>query len=69
MEDRKAGDGEKKAARRQSHPVKIRLKSAGEAVLTYKKELVKSPGEKRIHSRRPLPPVPEAPGKDVGQSQ
>jgi hypothetical protein len=69
MEDRKAEDGEKKAARRRSHPVKIRLKSAGEAVLTYKKELVKSPGEKRIHSRRPLPPVPEAPGKDAGQSQ
>jgi hypothetical protein len=69
MEDRKAGDGEKKAAWRQSDPVKIRLKSAGEAVLTYKKELVKSPGEKRIHSRRPLPPVPEAPGKDAGQSR
>jgi hypothetical protein len=69
MEDRKAGDGEKKVARSRSHPVKIRLKSAGEAVLTYKKELVKSPGEKRIHSRRPLPPVPEAPGKDAGESQ
>jgi hypothetical protein len=69
MEDRKAGDGEKKAARRRSDSVKIRLKSAGEAVLTYKKELVKSPGEKRIHSRRPLPPVPEAPGKADGQSQ
>ena len=69
MEDRKAGDGEKKVARRRSGPVKTRLKSAGEAVLTYKKELVKSPEEKRIHSRRPLPPVPEAPGKGAKQSQ
>jgi hypothetical protein len=69
MEDRKAADSEKKAAGRRPGPVKIRLKPAGEAVLTYKKELVKSPGEKRIHSRRPLPPVSEAPGKDAGQSR
>jgi hypothetical protein len=69
MEDRKTGDGEEKIKRRRSRPLKIRLKSAGDAVLTYKKELVKSPEEKRIHSRRPLPPVPEAPGKDSGQSQ
>jgi len=69
MEDRKARDGEEKAASREQHPVKIPLKSAGEAVLIYKKELVKTPGEKRIHSRRPLPPVPEAPDKDAKESQ
>jgi len=69
MEDQKARDGGEKAASREQHPVEIPLKSAGEAVFIYKKELVKSPGEKRIHSRRPLPPVPEAPDKDSEQRQ
>jgi hypothetical protein len=69
MEDRKAGSGDEEAAGRRAHPSRIRLKPAGEAVVTYKKSLVKSPGDKRIHSRRPLPPVPEAPSEERGQSQ
>src|SRR6516225_5283072 len=43
MEDQKARDGGEKAASREQHPVEIPLKSAGEAVFIYKKELVKSP--------------------------
>jgi hypothetical protein len=69
MEDRKAGSGEEEAAGRRAHPGRIRLKPAGEAVVTYKKSFVKSPGEKRIHSRRPLPPVPGAPPEERGQNQ
>jgi hypothetical protein len=47
----------------------IRLKSVGKRKLSYQEELDKSSDEKRIHHRRPLPPVPEAPPEDTEKRQ
>lgn len=47
----------------------IRLKSVGKRKLLYQEELDKSSEEKRIHQRRPLPPVPEAPPEDTEKRQ
>lgn len=47
----------------------IRLKSVGKRKLFYKEELDKGSEEKRIHQRRPLPPVPEAPPEDTEKRQ
>jgi hypothetical protein len=42
----------------------ISLDYSGEAVVVPKESLPKPPQDKRIHPRRPLPQVPQAPPED-----
>jgi hypothetical protein len=52
------------AKRQKKRPVgESTLKSSGEVVLRYEKTAAKAPEGKRIHSRRPLPLVPDAPSQ------
>jgi len=44
------------------------LRSAGEAVVTHREEAAPAPPNKRIHARRPLPPVALAPAEPATQS-
>ena len=44
------------------------LRSAGEAVVTHREEAAPAPPNKRIHARRPLPPVAPAPAEPATQS-
>ena len=47
----------------------MRLRPAGQVQLNYQESLPKSPPDKHIHPRRPLPPVPQSrPTKDSNQS-
>ena len=69
MRGRKVRAGKKKAGLKRLRPGEVRLSSAGEAVLTYKEAPAKPPEDKRIHPRRPLPLVPEAPAEDTGEDQ
>lgn len=64
MSDRKARAD--KEDDKGSHPQQneVNLDYSGEVVLTPKATLPKAPERKRIHPRRPLPRVPEAPAKD-----
>jgi hypothetical protein len=55
--------------RRRSRPGEISLKPAGEVVVTHEDMPAKLPEDKRIHPRRPLPPVPEAPSEDAGEGR
>jgi hypothetical protein len=66
MPDRKirADKKKRKKARKLLRPGETRLKSAGNVVVTYKDAPAEPPEGKRIHPRRPLPRVPEAPAKD-----
>lgn len=50
----------KESAETPSNPRETRLEPGGEAVVTYKEMPVRPKVDKRIHSRRPLPPIPEA---------
>jgi hypothetical protein len=59
--------GEKEAVGKGSRP--IRLKSAGKGTVLYKKAFGETSEEKRIHARRPLPPVPEAPPDDTEKNR
>ena len=43
---------------------RITLRSAGEVVITHRESAEKAPKDKRIHPRRPMPKVPEAPPED-----
>ena len=45
------------------------LESKGEAKLSYTETPPKAPGGKRIHQRRPLPPIPEAAPKPAEDEQ
>ena len=60
MQDRKTETEKTKAASKQSE---ILLEPAGEAVVTAKDLPAKTAASKRIHPRRPLPLVPDAPMK------
>lgn len=42
-------------------PAESRLESAGEFVVEHRPIPPKGPADKKIHPRRPLPPVPNAP--------
>jgi hypothetical protein len=57
----------KKPAEKRSRP--IRLKPAGKRQLKYEQSLGEGPEQKRIHPRRPLPPVPEAPREETEKGQ
>ncbi len=61
MPDQKA---QKESAETQSNPRETRLEPGGEAVVTYEEMPVRPEADKRIHSRRPLPPIPDAPKKE-----
>jgi hypothetical protein len=56
MPDRK---DQKESAETQSNPPETRLEPGGEAVVIYQDMPVRPEADKRIHSRRPLPAVPE----------
>jgi hypothetical protein len=42
----------------------VTLKPGGEVVLTPKEAPAKQPEHKRIHPRRPMPPIPDAAPKE-----
>jgi hypothetical protein len=56
--------GQKESEETQSNPRETRLEPGGEAVVTYKEMPDRPEPDKRIHSRRPLPPIPDAPNRD-----
>lgn len=66
MPDRKAGATEKGSAETPSSPRESRLEPGGEAVVVYQETPLSPEEDKRIHPRRPLPLVPEAPNEEKG---
>ena len=61
MPDRETrNEGQKETEKRQSVG-EVHLKPAGEAHVKPQDTPVEPPADKRIHSRRPLPLVPEGP--------
>jgi hypothetical protein len=67
MPDRKAGTTEEGSAETPTNPRASRLEPAGEAVVNYQDTPLRPEADKRIHSRRPLPLVPETPNKEKGE--
>lgn len=64
MHDRKAGSHDDKYPRKSSGTDETYLEPAGE-VEVHPQDAPPKPSEtKRIHPRRPMPPVPEAPVED-----
>ena len=69
MQDRKGGPGKRKAKRKSPRPRDITLRSAGEVMITYTDAPAKPAEDKRIHPRRPMPLVPEAPTENPKEEQ
>jgi hypothetical protein len=65
MQDRKTETEKTKAASKPSDLGEIELKPAGDTVVTAKDLPAKAAGNKRIHPRRPLPLVPDAPDEET----
>jgi hypothetical protein len=63
MPDRNPGTTEKEEQKPLA-PGEVRLRPAGESVVTHKNEPPQPLVDKQIHPRRPLPLVPEPPEKD-----
>ncbi len=58
---RKSRSGKGKRMEKERPPAReVTLKPGTEVVLTPKEAPAKQPEDKRIHARRPLPPIPEA---------
>jgi hypothetical protein len=68
MQNKKTGTNKKKAEEEQSRPGEVPLEPAGEGILDYKDTFATPSEKKSIHPRRPLPLVPEAPGKGTADS-
>jgi hypothetical protein len=47
----------------------FKLPSPGEVIVQHDDLPPKPPEDKKIHRRRPLPLVPEAPGEDTGENR
>ena len=58
LEDDVENDEEKPRSRKKE-PAVIRLPSAGNVEVTTEDEPPRPPADKKIHRRRPLPPVPD----------
>lgn len=67
MQDQQTGTGEKDAGQEHERPDEVPLKWVGDIVITPNKEPAEPPRDKRIHPRRPMPPVPERPSEDKGE--
>ena len=61
MSDSEAGTDREKSKGNQPREDEVSLESSGEVVVIPKASLPKPPEDKRIHPRRPLPPIPDAP--------
>ena len=68
MSDSEAGTDKEKSKGSQSRQDEVSLEPSGEVMLIPETSLPKPPEDKRIHPRRPLPPIPDAPdeGKEDG---
>ncbi len=62
-------DNEKKPAKPSGSTGECVLQSPGEAVVKHEDLPAKPPKDKKIHRRRPLPLVPDAPVKESGEDQ
>lgn len=68
MSGSEAGTDKEKSKGSQPRQDEVSLEPSGEVVVIPKASLPKAPEDKRIHPRRPLPPIPDAPdeGKEDG---
>jgi hypothetical protein len=62
-------DEEDDAQKKPLDPDEVYLKSSGEVRVTPKRSLPSPPKDKRIHARRPLPPVPRGKDRDENDDQ
>jgi hypothetical protein len=68
VSDSEEGTDKEKSKGSQPRQDEVSLEPAGEVVVIPETSLPKPPEDKRIHPRRPLPPIPDAPaeGKEDG---
>ena len=68
MSDRKDESHKNNDTGRKTRRDEVDLESSGEVTVLPKRSLPTPPEDKRIHPRRPLPLVPEAPDEDESDS-
>jgi hypothetical protein len=61
--------GDEPSQKKPLRPGEVRLKPAGEATVKHEECAPEPPVDKRIHPRRPLPPVPEKPAEPPDEDQ